>query len=212
MQSDEATKRFYDAPAQATAEAWYPNEALLPTIREFPAHLPENPRILDLGCGTGHESMRMASEGATVLGLDYSPESIQIARQRCPQCTFELADFRGLDGRFGTFHGVWAAGSLIHIRPDELSPLLGRIADVLEAGGIMLAIVREGEGTRVLWPEVDGQKLKRVLYLHRAQDLALTTPKLAYLRDLQLPEEQTEQGWRAHLLARACTAKAQASS
>ena len=201
MQIDEATKRFYNATAWETAEKWYPNEALLPTIRAFLACLPENPRILDLGCGPGHESMRLASERATVLGLDYSSESIRIARGRCPQCSFELADFRALDRRFGTFHGVWAAASLIHIRPDELSPLLERIADVLEPGGYLLAIVREGQGTRVLWPEVAGQKLKRVLYLYQAQDLAIATPRLAYCQELQLPPEQIDQGWRAHVLA-----------
>ena len=201
MQIDEATRRFYDLTAWETAERWYPNDVLLPTIREFLSYLPENPRILDLGCGPGHESLRLASEGATVLGLDYSPESIRIARERCPECGFELADFRALDGRFGTFHGVWAAGSLIHIRPDELLPLLDRIADVLEAGGYLLAIVREGQGTRVLWPVVDGQKLKRVIYLHRAQDLASATLKLVYRHELQLPAEQIDQGWRAHLLA-----------
>jgi hypothetical protein len=112
-----------------------------------------------------------------------------------------LADFRALDGRFGTFHGVWAAASLIHVGPDELSPLLDRIADVLEEGGYLLAIVREGQGIRVLWPVVGGQELKRVLYLHRAQDLTAATPKLAYRCDLPLPAEQIEQGWRAHLLA-----------
>lgn len=201
MEIDEATKRFYDATARETAEKWYPNQALLPTIRAFLAYLPDSPRILDLGCGPGHESMRLASEGAKVLGLDYSRESIRIARERCPECTFEVADFRALDLRHGTFHGVWAAASLIHIGPDELPPLMERIADVLEAGGYLLAIVREGQGTRVIWPVVDGQKLKRVLYLHRAGDLASATSKLAYCCELQLPAGQIDEGWRAHLLA-----------
>ena len=201
MQIDEETKRFYDATAWETAEKWYPNELLLPTIREFLAYLPENPRILDLGCGPGHESMRLAAEGATVLGLDYSQESIRIARERCPQCTFELADFRELDRRFGTFDGVFAAASLIHIRPEELPDVLGRIADVLREGGCLLAILRAGQGSLVRWPVVNGQKLRRVLYLHRAQDLAAATPKLAYSRELHLPADQVAEGWRAHLLA-----------
>jgi trans-aconitate methyltransferase len=96
MTAADDTKRFYDATADKVADEWYPNDVLMPTIREFLSHLPPKPRVLDLGCGPGHESMRLTSAGARVFGLDFSDECISVARQRCSQCQFEVADFRDL--------------------------------------------------------------------------------------------------------------------
>jgi trans-aconitate methyltransferase len=49
-------------------------------------------RIVDLGCGTGHLTARIAEAGADVIGLDRSPEMIGQARQNFPKLRFMLAD------------------------------------------------------------------------------------------------------------------------
>jgi SAM-dependent methyltransferase len=43
--------------------------------------------ILDLGCGTG--SLLYHLEGDTKIGLDSSPEMLEIAKNKCPNCSFE---------------------------------------------------------------------------------------------------------------------------
>ena len=105
----EDTMRFYDLTAEQTADEWYSKDILMPTIHGFCALLSERPRVLDLGCGAGYESRRLASVGAQVLGVDFSEENIRIARERTPQCRFEVLAFRQLDDRFGgiqIFQGV----------------------------------------------------------------------------------------------------------
>jgi len=57
-------KTFYDLVAEETANEWYNNDVLLPSIKEFINLLPARPRVLDLGCGPGYESMRLNNEGA----------------------------------------------------------------------------------------------------------------------------------------------------
>ena len=48
------------------------------------AALPPAPLLLDLGCGTGRTTASLISHpGATILGLDASPNMLAIARQRC---------------------------------------------------------------------------------------------------------------------------------
>lgn len=72
-------KLFYDLTAKKTADEWYKEEILMPTIQDFMKLLPKNPRVLDLGCGPGHESMRLNRAGAKVVGIDFSEECIAIA-------------------------------------------------------------------------------------------------------------------------------------
>ena len=200
MTIEDDTKRFYDATADEVADAWYTNDLLMPTIREFLSHLPPEPRVLDLGCGPGHESMRLASAGASVLGLDFSNECISVARKRCPQCQFEVADFRNLDARFGTFHGVFAAASIIHVSPEDLRQVMGCVAGVLKDGGHLLAIVQDGNGVREHWPVIDGRKIKRAVYLYRQEDLSSASADLVSCGELELASELVQQQWRAHLL------------
>ncbi|HZS54541.1 MAG TPA: class I SAM-dependent methyltransferase [Bryobacteraceae bacterium] len=49
-------------------------------------------RILDLGCGPGQLTAKIAESGADVLGLDASPAMIGQARQNFPRLTFVLQD------------------------------------------------------------------------------------------------------------------------
>jgi len=193
---------YYDLTAETRADEWYGNTILMPTIAEFVSMLPEKPRVLDLGCGCGYESMRLASAGAEVIGLDFSRESIRIARERCGRCRFELRDFRELDDRDGTFDGVFAAGSIIHIAPDEWPDLAVRIAGILRSGGCLLAVVKEGEGTMVRIEAVAGREIRREIFLHTADGLAAATDALQYAGEALLDEDLVNRGWRGSYFRR----------
>ncbi|MDY7108247.1 MAG: class I SAM-dependent methyltransferase [Planctomycetota bacterium] len=189
---------YYDLTAESRAEQWYGNEILMPTIRQFIAFLPRRPRVLDLGCGCGYESMRLASAGAEVLGLDFSGASIRIARQRAPQCRFEQEDFRGLDDRHGMFDGVFAAGSIIHVAHAEWPDLAGRIARVLRPNGRLLAVVKDGAGTMVRTEEVAGRQIRREIHLYTREALAAATEALEYAGDAVLDRDLLDRGWRGY--------------
>ena len=47
----------------------------------------EKPSLaLDLGCGTGKMTLELASRGYDMTGIDYSPEMLDIARERAEEC------------------------------------------------------------------------------------------------------------------------------
>ncbi|MED4784617.1 class I SAM-dependent methyltransferase [Brevibacillus choshinensis] len=49
-------------------------------------------RILDLGCGTGDLTAKLAETGAHVMGFDFSPDMIEAARSKYPHLSFAIAD------------------------------------------------------------------------------------------------------------------------
>lgn len=69
------------------AFVWQFGEGLIELLDPKPGE-----KILDLGCGTGQLTQKIADRGAEVLGLDASPEMIGQARQNYPQLRFVLDD------------------------------------------------------------------------------------------------------------------------
>jgi 2-polyprenyl-3-methyl-5-hydroxy-6-metoxy-1,4-benzoquinol methylase len=65
----------------------------------------EGKSVIDIGCGPGHYGVELARRGAArVLGVDFAPGMIDIAKQRAgrmgvsDRCTFRLGDFLAATG------------------------------------------------------------------------------------------------------------------
>jgi SAM-dependent methyltransferase len=59
--------------------------------------------LLDIGCGSGYAARMAAALGATVTGIDITPELIEIARERVPSGDFKVAPMDSLPFRDGSF-------------------------------------------------------------------------------------------------------------
>ncbi|MFA1610625.1 class I SAM-dependent methyltransferase [Halobellus rubicundus] len=101
-------------------------------------------RILDLGCGTGHLTDRIADAGADVVGVDQSEEMIETARETYEH-RFVQADARdfgradlGIDaGPADPFDAVFSNAALHWI--DDQDAVLDSVVDVLAPGGRFVA-------------------------------------------------------------------------
>ncbi|MEH2282732.1 MAG: methyltransferase domain-containing protein [Nostoc sp.] len=71
------------------AFVWQYGEDLLKLLNPQPGE-----SILDLGCGTGQLTEKIAEAGAEVMGVDYASEMIEKARQNYPHIRFDVADAR----------------------------------------------------------------------------------------------------------------------
>ncbi len=83
-------------------------------------------RMLDVGCGTGQLTARIAESGADVVGIDNSPAMIEEARRHYPQIEFRLADAHDFefDGRFD---GVFSNAALHWITdPNQVVACISR--------------------------------------------------------------------------------------
>jgi ubiquinone/menaquinone biosynthesis C-methylase UbiE len=78
----------------------------------------QNPRVLDVGCGSGYYSEVLATllkGGVRYTGIDYSDAMIARARATYPSATFEIADATRLPYGAGAFEIVFNGVSLMHI-------------------------------------------------------------------------------------------------
>ena len=88
-------------------------------------------RILDAGCGTGALAFELAARGADVVGVDISPQLIDIAKKRQPDnvigsMTFSSGDM--LDPALGSFDHIVAMDSMIYYSADDIARILDGIA------------------------------------------------------------------------------------
>lgn len=98
--------------------------------------------VLDLGCGPGFYTERLAVKGCTCRGVDISPASIDYARAAAESqglpCTYVLGDI--VDADLGSNHdlAIFLFGELNTFPRDEVLRLLGRVRRCLRTGGRIL--------------------------------------------------------------------------
>ena len=114
---DETTRRFYDGDPDGYSEATRWNDVADLTGR-FISHLPNGARILDLGCGSGRDTLAFRSLGFEVVPVDGSEGMCRITSENTGSEVRRL-DFLDLD-YIDEFDGVWACASLLHLRPEEI--------------------------------------------------------------------------------------------
>jgi SAM-dependent methyltransferase len=100
--------------------------------------LPPPPaRVLDLGVGSGWTSDLFALRGYDVLGLDISPDMIELANRRSGKARFAVCDYEQgpLPGGFD----VAVCYDSLHHAEDEFA-VLRNAYDALSDGGIMITM------------------------------------------------------------------------
>ena len=98
--------------------------------------------MLDLGCGPGLYSSRLAALGHECTGIDYSPASIEYATRTASeehlQCTYRLEDIRTAEYGTGFGLAMLIYGELNIFRADDAALILHKAYDALDPGGILL--------------------------------------------------------------------------
>ena len=92
-------------------------------------------RAIDIGCGTGTNVVTLADAGWEVIGVDFAPRAIKLAKRKAIragiQAKFFIKDatkLQGIDGPFdlafdlGCFHSIWQEGRQKYL--DQLDRIL----------------------------------------------------------------------------------------
>ncbi|MFC3893320.1 class I SAM-dependent methyltransferase [Lentzea rhizosphaerae] len=136
----------YDAAAEHYL-AWsarIADDPRLHYLAEFDRRLPDGAQVLELGCGAGVPCTEKLAERHDVLGVDLSQHQIDLARTNVPAARFEKADMTALDFPDGSFDGICAFYSILHVPRAEQPGLIAKIARWLKPGGLFLASLGTG--------------------------------------------------------------------
>ena len=132
---DESTREtigFYDANA-AGYVAETANVEFGALQREFAQRLPKGGRVLDLGCGSGRDSLAFLKAGFAVDAVDGSARMAEAANG-LTGLPIARATFSGYEPQ-GPYDGIWACSSLLHVPAAELVAIISKYACGLAPGG-----------------------------------------------------------------------------
>lgn len=114
---------------------------------QFEVYLKPGDKILDLGCGSGRDSMYFLSKGYDVVSVDGSKVMCNLAGtyigREVRNITFEKMDYDN------EFDAVWACASLVHVDIGDMTDVLRRIQKALKNKGVLYASWKYGKGERI---------------------------------------------------------------
>ncbi|MCK5780009.1 MAG: class I SAM-dependent methyltransferase, partial [Psychrilyobacter sp.] len=134
---------FYDANAKEFFEKTV-NADMSDTCEVFTSYLKTGDDILDLGCGSGRDSLYFIKNGYNVTSVDYSYKMVEMASNFLKKEVLQL-DMREMDFK-NRFNGIWACASILHIKKEEVPKVLENCHNALKENGILYASFKYGDG------------------------------------------------------------------
>ena len=115
-----------------------PQPDLVQLISEFPLSEP----VLDVGSGSGDLSTWIANQGLRVLGVEFVPAAVHLARERAASLSSDVAqnlEFQIGDalrpGRFGEFGSIVDSGFYHLFEPQQCERYAAALGAALRPGG-----------------------------------------------------------------------------
>jgi len=114
---------------------------------KFLKYIPKQGAILDLGCGSGRDSLYFLNNGFDVTSMDASIEMVKLSSKLINQKTIhrkiEDIDFKD------KFDGIWACASLLHINKNATVDVYNKLLSALKIDGILYASYKYGTNAMV---------------------------------------------------------------
>ncbi len=140
----DAVAAEYDGPTGNNELIQYMRAELIGTVTGV---VPPGSRLLDLGCGTGIDAVRLGRQGYQVTAIDWSPEMVRATQRRVKREGLEHfvsvheGGIHQLDARWGNgFDAIYSNLGPLNCVPD-LQRAAVVIASLLRPGGRLVASV-----------------------------------------------------------------------
>lgn len=132
------------------AASYYENTVNLnmeEALGRFLALLPENAEVLDLGCGTGRDTVYLEDAGCYVTPMDGSEQMCRLAEiytdKEVLHMTFEEMEFEEV------FDGIWACASLLHVEGKDMDRIMKKVVNALKPDGVLYMSFKYGDAEEI---------------------------------------------------------------
>lgn len=105
-------------------------------------------KVLNLGSGTGRDSLLLRERGLEVTCFDGSPNMVHTTEKLGFRSI--LGDIRSINLPDVSFDGIWAYSSLIHVTTLEMKDILLKLHRILKKDGLLLLGLIQGTGNETL--------------------------------------------------------------
>ncbi|WP_194832893.1 class I SAM-dependent methyltransferase [Nocardia sp. XZ_19_369] len=106
--------------------------------------------VVDLGSGAGRDARLLAESGHVVIAVDASLSLLRrciVAAGPARKILGINADLLALPLARASVGGIWACGSLLHLRQDEIPAVLLQCFEILRPGAPIGVSMKEGVGS-----------------------------------------------------------------
>jgi ubiquinone/menaquinone biosynthesis C-methylase UbiE len=114
-------------------------------LNRFAAEIIGRGVACDMGCGPGQVARYLRDAGATVFGLDLSPQMIEQARRLNPDISFRQGNMMALSLGDRTLAGIVAFYAIVNIPKESLPLVFQEMERVLQPGGLLLLAFHIGD-------------------------------------------------------------------
>ncbi len=165
MSNDTARQYGYDDFAQAYDALTFnvPYDEIAEYYNEILCSMTNGKRLLDMGCGTGNLSVRLAALGFEVIGQDASSEMLAISAAKSPKIRWICQDMAQTELGEPVDAVISTLDSINHLQSaDEMEKCFRAVARNLKNGGVFAFDVntiykhREILGSNTFVYDVDG--------------------------------------------------------
>ncbi|MEN3977666.1 class I SAM-dependent methyltransferase [Acinetobacter sp. CWB-B33] len=157
---------YYNQHADEFAQATL-NVDMERLYQPFLIELPKQAYILDVGCGSGRDTLAFKNKGYKVDAIDYSEELVKKATQ-LTGVRVQLMNFYEID-EHEVYDGIWACASLLHCERDRLAEVIGQLITALKQNGVLYMSFKYGDSDREkdgrVFTDLDEAQAKALLQL-----------------------------------------------
>jgi len=196
------TKEYYNKVALEWLHRRKDDESVIPMFKSLFSYLPKNPRVLDLCCGVGYDSDRLNKMGASVVGLDFSQESILIARKEYADNEFLIGNMLDDYSHLGKFDACILLAGLVHLPKESLKKSFYQLHKVMKESAYVLIVVKDGIGKsqRMSIKTIEGQAYDREFYDHSLEELMSESKD--YLQFVEEHIDDASSMWKNYIFKR----------
>lgn len=107
--------------------------------------------LLEIGAGTGKDSLYFKEIGLNTYSIDISPEMVKFCNSK--GLNAKVMSFENIEFQDNYFESIWALNCLLHVPKKDIRGVLNEIKRVLKPSGLFYMGVYGGRNFEGIWEE-----------------------------------------------------------